>query len=231
MLAPLAAPTHRGNKEGKGPANICPGGGGGANIPGFDGGRSGHRRDVRLDEPARSPTLLAPAKECCDNDKMTGKTLAARITSRRESGAGGASQRSARWHSRSLQGTGGPHHSHRHEHRRTYLHDAALGDSPTTQQEAFLANPLLKDVKNLDTQWGRRGTAALAASSTLLFSAGQTADNAPKLFAIDKKTGKRVGAVATPRLGQYGLMTVRSDNGKQYIVLPVNGGYTAMALP
>ena len=32
LLAPLfAPPTHRGNKEGKGPANICPGGGGGAN--------------------------------------------------------------------------------------------------------------------------------------------------------------------------------------------------------
>ena len=104
------------------------------------------------------------------------------------------------------------------------------GDSPTTQQEAFRANPLLKDVKNLDTNWGRRGTAALAASSTLLFSAGQTADNAPKLFAIDKKTGKRVGAVATPRLGQYGLMTY-VHAGKQYIVLPVNGGYTALALP
>ena len=35
LLAPLfAPPTHRGNKEGKGPANICPGGGGGANITG-----------------------------------------------------------------------------------------------------------------------------------------------------------------------------------------------------
>jgi quinoprotein glucose dehydrogenase len=104
------------------------------------------------------------------------------------------------------------------------------GDSPTTQQEAFRANPLLKDVKNLDTNWGRRGHAALAATSTLLFATGQTADNAPKLFAIDKKTGKRLGAVATPRLGQYGLMTYMHQ-GKQYIVLPVNGGYTAMALP
>ena len=37
-------------------------------------------------------------------------------------------------------------------------------------------------------------------------------------------------AVATPRLGQYGLMTY-VHAGKQYIVLPVNGGYTALALP
>ena len=45
----------------------------------------------------------------------------------------------------------------------------------------------------------------------------------------DKKTGKRVGAVVIPRAGGYGLMTYL-HNGKQYIVIPTNGGYTAMAL-
>ena len=52
----------------------------------------------------------------------------------------------------------------------------------------------------------------------------------PHLFAIDKKTGKRVGAVPTPRDGRYGLMTYMHQ-GKQYVMLPVNGGYTALALP
>ena len=85
-------------------------------------------------------------------------------------------------------------------------------------------------MKNLDTNWGRRGHPALAASPTLLFATGQTADNRNNLFAIDKKTGKRVGAVAMPRAGGYGLMTYM-HNGKQYIVMPTNGGYTAMALP
>ena len=103
------------------------------------------------------------------------------------------------------------------------------GDTPTAQQEAFRNNPLLKGM-TVDTNWGRRGTAALGASSTLLFTAGQTADNKANLFAIDKKTGKRVGAVATPRIGSYGLMTYMHQ-GKQYIVLPVSGGYTTMALP
>ena len=70
------------------------------------------------------------------------------------------------------------------------------GDMDQAQQEAFRTNPLLKGVKNLDTNWGRRGHPALAASSTLLFATGQTADNRNNLFAIDKKTGKRVGAVA-----------------------------------
>ena len=103
------------------------------------------------------------------------------------------------------------------------------GDTAQAAQDAFKNNALMKGV-TADTNWGRRGTAALAATSTLLLSAGQTADNRPHLFAIDKKTGKRVGAVPTRVLGQYGLMTYLHQ-GKQYIVLPRNGGYTTMALP
>jgi quinoprotein glucose dehydrogenase len=70
----------------------------------------------------------------------------------------------------------------------------------------------------------------MLATSTLLFATGSTADSRPHLFGIDKKTGKRVGAVATPAMGQYGLMTYMHQ-GKQYVVLPVDGGYTALALP
>ena len=92
-----------------------------------------------------------------------------------------------------------------------------------------------KDCKNMkgvtfETNVGRRGQAAMAATSTLLFATGQTADNRPALFGIDKKTGKRVGSVEVSRLGGYGLMTYLHQ-GKQYIVIPINGGYTAMALP
>ena len=71
------------------------------------------------------------------------------------------------------------------------------GDTAQEQQDAFRNNPLLKGV-NVDTNWGRSGHAALMATPTLLFATGITADNRPHLFGIDKKTGKRVGAVATP---------------------------------
>ena len=230
LLAPLfAAPTHRGNKEGKGPANICPGGGGGANITGPPAADPVAGVLFIASTSGCSPTILAPASER-DNDKMTGKTLAAWVTARGEKPA------PVKIDNDPLAGIPdifkGPVGRITAIDMNTgeHLWMTPHGDSPTTQQEAFRNNPLLKDVKNLDTNWGRRGTAALAASSSLLFSAGQTADNAPKLFAIDKKTGKRVGAVATPRLGQYGLMTY-VHQGKQYIVLPVNGGYTALALP
>ena len=230
LLAPLfAAPTHRGNKEGKGPANICPGGGGGANITGPPAADPVAGVLFISSTSGCSPTLLAPAKER-DNDKMTGKTLAAWVTSRGEKAPPTVREndplagfpdifKGPLGRITAIDMNTGEH-----------LWMVPHGDTPTTAQEAFRKNPLVQGVKNLDTNWGRRGTAALAATSSLLFTAAQAADNRPMLFAIDKKTGKRVGAVATPRLGQYGLMTY-VHQGKQYIVLPVNGGYTAMTLP
>jgi quinoprotein glucose dehydrogenase len=70
----------------------------------------------------------------------------------------------------------------------------------------------------------------MLATSTLLMATGLTADNTAHLFAIDKKTGKRVGQVATRLRGEYGIMTYMHQ-GKQYVVLPVRNGYIALALP
>lgn len=77
---------------------------------------------------------------------------------------------------------------------------------------------------------GRPGHSAMLVTSQMLMATGLTSDNTPHLFAIDKKTGQRLGQVATPSLGRYGLMTYMHQ-GKQYVVLPVEGGYTALALP
>ena len=105
LLAPLfAPPTHRGNKEGKGPANICPGGGGGANITGPPAADPSSGVIFIASTSGCSPTLLAPATER-DNDKMTGKTLAdVGHVARREAGAAGGGQRSAGRHSRLFKG-------------------------------------------------------------------------------------------------------------------------------
>ncbi|MGH7554188.1 MAG: pyrroloquinoline quinone-dependent dehydrogenase, partial [Longimicrobiales bacterium] len=89
-------------------------------------------------------------------------------------------------------------------------------------------HPLLQGLNVPDP--GRSGHAAMMATATLLFATGLTSDDKPHLFAIDKKTGKRVGKVPTPAVGEYGIMTYMHA-GKQYIVLPVEGGYTALALP
>ena len=95
------------------------------------------------------------------------------------------------------------------------------GDMAQEQQDAFRNNPLMKGL-NVGTNLGRGNHAALMTTPTLLFATGQTADNRPHLFGIDKRTGKRVGAVQTPSMGQYGLMTYLHQ-GKQYVILPIDG--------
>jgi glucose dehydrogenase len=231
LLAPLfAPPTHRGNAEGKGPANICPGGGGGANITGPPAADPTSGVIFITSTSGCSPTILAPAIER-DNDKMTGKTLSPWATAR---GEGGPARRPPDAND-PLAGIPdlfkGPIGRivaidlNTGEHLWMIPH----GDMATEQQEAFRNNPLLSGVQ-VDTNWGRRGHAAMAATSTLLLATGMTADSRPHLFGIDKRTGKRVGQVPTPRMGQYGLMTYM-HGGKQFIVLPRNGGYTALALP
>jgi quinoprotein glucose dehydrogenase len=79
------------------------------------------------------------------------------------------------------------------------------GDMDAKAQDAFRNNPLLKG-RTFDTNWGRRGHAAMAATSTLRFATGQTADGQAQLFAIDKKTGKR-GCGADRADGHSWLMT------------------------
>jgi quinoprotein glucose dehydrogenase len=70
----------------------------------------------------------------------------------------------------------------------------------------------------------------MLATPTMLMATGLSSDNTPHLFAIDKKTGQRIGQVATPQRGEYGIMTYM-HGGKQYVVLSIDGGYTALALP
>jgi quinoprotein glucose dehydrogenase len=223
-------PTHRGNKEGKGPANICPGGNGGANITGPPAADPTTNIIFITSYSACTPVMVAPAKER-DNERMTGKTL-----SDFARGATDAPPPATRPPAGDpLAGIPdvfkGPLgrivaiDMNTGEH----LWMIPMGDMNAKEQEAFRNNPLLKGL-NIDTNWGRRGQAAMMATSTLLFATGMTADDKPALFGIDKKTGKRLGSVAIPRPGQYGLMTYLHQ-GKQYVVVPRNGGYTVLALP
>jgi glucose dehydrogenase len=230
LLAPLfAPPTHRGNAEGKGAANICPGGGGGANITGPPAADPASGVVFITSTSGCTPTILTPASER-DSPQMTGKTLSPWAPAR---GTGAKPQPPVP--NDPLAGIPdlfkGPVgrivaiDMNTGEHLWMIPH----GDMSVRQQEAFRNNPLLKGL-NIDTNWGRRGHAAMMATSTLLFATGMTADDRPHLFGIDKRSGKRVGQVPTPHLGGYGLMTYLHQ-GKQYVVLPRSGGYTVLALP
>jgi quinoprotein glucose dehydrogenase len=237
-LAPLfAPPTHRGNAEGVPPANICPGGGGGANITGPPAADPVAGVLFITSTSGCSRTELAPASER-DSPRMTGKTISpwargggpaggAAAGGRGRGGAGGGADNPLRGIPSIFKGPLGrivAIDMNTGNHLWTIPH----GDMAQEQQDAFRNNPLLKGV-NVDTNWGRSGHAAMAATPTLLFATGMTADNRPHLFGIDKKTGKRVGAVPTPSLGGYGLMTYLHQ-GKQYVVIPIDGGYVAMTL-
>jgi len=103
------------------------------------------------------------------------------------------------------------------------------GDAPQPQQDAIRNHPLLKGV-DVNPNLGRTGLGGLVVTATMLLAPGQTADGASKLFAIDKRSGKRVGTVATDGLSRYGMMTYMHQ-GKQYIVVQLSNGLQAFALP
>jgi outer membrane protein assembly factor BamB len=127
LLAPLfAPPTHRGNAEGKGPANICPGGGGGANHRPA-GRRSGQRHhlrgvDERLLADAARPGQRARQRQ---DDRQDVVAVGRRARRRRPAAAEAGSERSVDGLPGYLQGSAWPHHRHRHEHGRAPLDDPA----------------------------------------------------------------------------------------------------------
>ena len=104
------------------------------------------------------------------------------------------------------------------------------GDAPQEQQDAIRNHPLLQGVDNVMVNRGRQGQSAMVATPTLLFASGQTADGTWSLFAIDKETGERVGTVDLPGSTRYG-MSSWTHEGKQYIIIQLNDGIAAMALP
>ena len=113
-----------------------------------------------------------------------------------------------------------------------YLWVIPHGDAPQAQQDAIRNHPLLQGVPNIDAiaNRGRQGHSAMVVSPNLLFASGVTADNGPKLFAIDKRTGRRVGAVEIPGPSSYG-MSSWEHNGHQVILVQLGDGLAAFGLP
>ena len=104
------------------------------------------------------------------------------------------------------------------------------GDAPQEQQDMIRNHPLLQGVEGVEVNRGRGGQAAMVVTPTLLLASGQTSDGTPQLFAIDKQTGKRVGAVSLPSISRYG-MSSWAHEGKQYVIIQLQDGIAAMALP
>ena len=226
-FAPLFnPPTNVGNPQGDGPARICPGGGGGTNITG-----------PTVADPVNGILFITSMSGCSyefleagidspmDNDQMTGKTLSDWIR-------GARGERRAPETIDGLSIWKGPVgritaiDMNTGEHLWMIPH----GDAPQEQQDAIRNHPLLQGVDNVMANRGRQGQSAMVATPTLLFASGQTADGTWSLFAIDKETGERVGTVDLPGSTRYG-MSSWTHEGKQYIIIQLNDGIAAMALP
>jgi quinoprotein glucose dehydrogenase len=103
------------------------------------------------------------------------------------------------------------------------------GDAAQQQQDAIRNHPLMAGL-NVDPNLGRAQLGGLMVTATMLLAPGQTADGTAHLFAIDKRTGKRVGKIPTAGLSRYGMMTYMHQ-GRQYVVVQVSNGLQAFALP
>jgi quinoprotein glucose dehydrogenase len=92
----------------------------------------------------------------------------------------------------------------------------ATGDTP----DRIRNHPALRGVE-LPASTGNGGAISMV-TRTLLFYASEGSGGEPRLYAVDKRTGERLGEVDLPAPGQYGMMTYMHD-GRQHIVVQVAG--------
>ena len=70
----------------------------------------------------------------------------------------------------------------------------------------------------------------MVVTPTVLLASGQLADDSWHLFAIDKRTGERIGSVPLPGGTRYGMSSWVHE-GKQYVIIQLADGLAALALP
>ena len=226
-FAPLFnPPTHVGNPQGDGPARICPGGGGGTNIPG-----------PTVADPIAGVLFISSGSGCSyeflepgidspmDNDQMTGTTLSDWIR-----GAQGPPRAPEDIDGLSIWKGPVGRITAIDMNTGEHLWVIPYGDAPQEEQDMMRNHPLLQGVPNVMTNRGRGGRAPMVVTPTLLLAGGQLADGSWNLFAIDKQTGERVGSVPIPGSTRYGMSSWVHE-GKQYIIIQLVDGLAAVALP
>ena len=232
MFAPFFnPPTHVGDPAG--PGRICPGDTGGVNITGPAVADPVEGVIFITSHSGCGSVTLAPGVESpLDGPEQTGVTHSDWARSRsgrgRGRGRGGGPPTS-------LDGLSvfkGPlgRISAIDLNTGEYLWVIPHGDAPEDQQERIRNHPLLQGVEGVQANQGRRGHSAMVATPTLLLASGQISDGTPNLFAIDKRTGERVGSVELPGGTRYGMSSWVHE-GKQYVVIQLNDGLAVMGLP
>jgi quinoprotein glucose dehydrogenase len=106
-----------------------------------------------------------------------------------------------------------------------------LWETPNGDTPEFIRNhPALRGLKIPPT--GQTVHAVMMPTKTLLLTAPGVD---PVLYALDKKTGRRLATVTLPAPGQYGMMGYL-HRGRQYVVVQVGspthpGSLVALRLP
>lgn len=227
LFAPLFnPPTHRGDPAG--PARVCPAGGGGANITGPPSADPVAGVIFIPSTSGCSWVQLIPGAEA-DKEDASGKTV---LDWAQRGGGGGATRPRTLDEIDGLSIWKGPVGRitaidlNTGEHLWVIPH----GDAPEETQELIRTHPLLQGVDNVMTNPGRGGLAAMMATETLLISSGTGADGKNYVYANDKKTGARVGAVEIPENSIYGMGGFVHE-GTQYVLVQQPTGLLALALP
>ena len=117
-----------------------------------------------------------------------------------------------------------------HQNTGDHIWATPHGDAPDEEQDLIRNHPLLQGVEGVPINPGRRGHAAMVVTPTLLLASGQTSDGTPHLFAIDKRTGKRVGAIELPGSTRYGMSSWVHE-GRQFVLIQLEEGLAAIAAP
>jgi quinoprotein glucose dehydrogenase len=104
------------------------------------------------------------------------------------------------------------------------------GDADPEVQKTIREHPLLQGVAGVPINPGRPGFPVMVVTPTLLITAGQTSDGTWNLFALDKRSGARVGAVKIAGATGYGMSSWMHE-GRQYVLVQLQDGLAAMALP
>jgi len=225
-LAPLFnPPTHQGNPDGEGPARICGGGGGGSNIGGPSAADPREGVIFVASQSGCAFVLLVPGVEM-DWEGATGTTVVdwARGPTTTPFGPPDNIDGLSIWKGpvgriTAIDLSTGEH-----------LWVTPHGDAPQATQDLIRNHPLLQGVDGVMTNPGRGGLPAMIATETLLIASGQTANDRPHIFAIDKRTGRRVGAVEIPAVSTYGMSGFVHE-GKQYVLVQQPTGLLALRLP
>ena len=210
----------------RGPTWMCPGDGGGSNIPG-----------PTAADPVNGIIFVSSSSNCSPNTVMSaiespldGPTQSGTTYSEYSAGQGGPRARFPTLDGLDIWKGPAGRITAIDMNTGDHLWVIPYGEAPQAQQDLIRNHPLLQGVPNVMVDRGRGGLAPMTATPNLLLYAGQTADNQATLFAIDKMTGERVGQVEIPGLSRYG-MSSWEHNGHQYIIVQLQDGLAAFGLP